>query len=810
MSAFYTLSDSVVCDIKLLSNKLWEVLNSSPSYSFIKEPLPVFYLLLARYANQDVRISEDKVGCYVTNLSFEFPSDRDDLLNNFPESCKKVIIREKTLFERFYEIITEGYSDSEKNEWIGVITHGYYKYLHRDLIEFFVSKYSEHSHIECLYPTKILNELWWRCAGDGNEECYSCNAPVYVPFSGLSSYFLNAVENNYSFMDHCYNEEPNENLSFIAKVRLNAWGYPSRLASHANPVDNMENDPLKQWDWATNWAMVSIPPFGLKVKQTDEDGETKEIDVADFLIQRFLMNDRIKSAYLVLPLSFCYSPSFESLRKMIIDNKYLHEVIEIPAKSFKTSTIASVIISLRKYGYDTVSFGHLDKRDDKGNLDLHETSIQTIVNTNYLIAPSLYNDEELNLKDGQTTMTLGQLVDIMDPTKESINGEVCFLKDSDFINSTDGLFVERILQYDLPSDNMKIYSGKCLVIKKRLNGVAICPIEGTFATGADSLVLSLKENVSISMSYLAYCMLNSEKINVISSYGAQLSKALVQLMLNVKLPIFLSANKQDALMKVLKDEFILRKEREFRMEMERYGIRAASSDLNHILGPTHLEIKRVLNQLDKDGKDHSEIESIRGNVAYMFRMIKYAGIDFNNYKPTLSEIGIYDFLNEHLKACKNRYITTFEVDYVNSLDHYSTFKIDVDMFKYLLDTILDNVYKHGFEQKEVPGAMVRISSLPTLIDEKPYLLISIANNGKSFAEDFTIEKFIGRGECCGNTKNTGLGGYHTYHIIKKHDGFLNLTGTSAWPVIYEILLPIEDSFEDNAKLSDYENRTNCI
>ena len=54
------------------------------------------------------------------------------------------------------------------------------------------------------------------------------------------------------------------------------------------------------------------------------------------------------------------------------------------------------------------------------------------------------------------------------------------------------------------------------------------------------------------------------------------------------------------------------------------------------------------------------------------------------------------------------------------------------------------------------------------------------------------------------------GGYHIYHIIKNHNGFLNITSTSAWPVIYEILIPIEDSFEDETKLLNYENRTNCI
>ena len=90
------------------------------------------------------------------------------------------------------------------------------------------------------------------------------------------------------------------------------------------------------------------------------------------------------------------------------------------------------------------------------------------------------------------------------------------------------------------------------------------------------------------------------------------------------------------------------------------------------------------------------------------------------------------------------------------------------------------------------------------------MLLAIANNGKPFPEGFTIEKFIGKGECCGNTKNTGLGGYHIYHIIKSHNGFLNITGTSAWPVIYEILIPMEDMFDDETKLLNYGNRANCI
>ena len=808
MSKFYTLSDSVISTIKTLQEQLWKLINSSPSYSFVREPLPVFYLLLARYSNQDVRITENDVKRYLGNLGFDYPTDRDDLLDNFPKSCEKILVREREIFESFFELITHGYYEGLEEEYTGVITHGLYKYIHKELVEFFISKYSELSHVECVYPENIMEELHWTCAGDGNEECYSMNSPVYIPFSGLSSYFLYAMEERYSFMDHCYNEEPNEDLAFMAKVRMNAWGYPSKIVSHSDPASFTESDPLKKWDWAKNWAMVSIPPFGLKVKQKDENGHVEEIDVVEFLINRFLEDENISTAYLVLPLSFCYSPTFEHLRKKIVENKYLRGVVEIPAKSFKTTSIATAMISLNKYGSDAIEFGDINKKNDKDFLDTIKVDNSAIVSNNYLIVPSLYMDKELVLKDGQIAMFLADIVEISEPIKPTSPEKVIVLDDTDFISSTDELFAERKLQSGSPQDNMKFYSGRCLVLKKRLNGIALCPIEGTFATNPGCLVLSMKGDVTMSLNYLAHSLFECEQIRAISSYGVQLNKTIAELMLNVKLPIYATPNMQEASMVTLKDQYIQRKEREFRTEMERYGIRAASSDLNHMLAPTYSRIKNILNRFEDD--DESLVESIRDNMDYMNRMIKYAGIDFNSYQPDLKELEINKFFQEHIDACRNLCTTSFQVNYTTSIDDDTTISIDDDMFKYLLDTILENVYRHGFEEREVTGAMVHISTTPRLIDDKSYLLLSIANNGKPLSEDFSIEKFIGRGECCGETKHTGLGGYHIYHIVKSHNGYMNITGTSAWPVIYEILIPITNSFEDENLLLTYDNRANCI
>jgi K+-sensing histidine kinase KdpD len=414
------------------------------------------------------------------------------------------------------------------------------------------------------------------------------------------------------------------------------------------------------------------------------------------------------------------------------------------------------------------------------------------------------------LNDGQKIFSLGELVDICEPKPTTTNEEVFLLDETDFIESTDGLFVEKVLRRGLPLENMNVYSGKCIVLNKRLNGIAVCPIEGTFGTNKNCLVLRLKEDKRFSLNYLAHSIITNEQIKATSFYGTQLDNNIAQIMLDIKLPVYATRNMQEALMVRLKDEYIQMKEREFKKEMERYGIRAASSDLNHLLGPTYSRIHSLLNQLRKDCEEQNKVDSIRDNIEYMDRMIKHAGLDFKNYDSTLEETGINQFFQEYIEACRNISTTSFELKYETDIDEDTTFCVDKDMFRYLLDTIMDNVYRHGFDKRVVEGAVVQVTTTPTLIDDKPYLVLSIANNGKPLAEDFSIEKFIGRGEKCGSSAHSGLGGYHIYHIIKNHKGYLNMTSSSKWSVIYEILIPIEDLFDDKTKLLNYENRTSAI
>ncbi|MBQ7819380.1 MAG: HAMP domain-containing histidine kinase [Bacteroidales bacterium] len=779
--------------VNILTSELWKIICSSPSYSFVKEPLPVFYILQARYCNQDIEITETEVNQYVSNFSFDWGSDRASLLESFPESCKKILIRERELFQNFFESITDGVE--------GIITHAIYKYIHKELVEFFIKKYSELSNIECLEPKNVMDLMF----EDGiiyEDECYGYGPSIYTPYSNISSLFLNLAEDHISFMSNCYCEEPNEDLAFMARVRLCAWGYNNEIVKHADPSIVTTKNGYLENEYNVNFVMASIPPFGLKIKK---DGTN--IDVVELLINRFI-DSKIKSAYLVFPLSFCYASEFKNLRKKIIDNKLLHGVIEISSKYFKNSPIATVFITLKKYGSETIEFGNMDRKTDRGFVDYIKINNETIVSNDYLIVPSVYSNN-ICAKEGQTITSLNEIVEICIPEDSLESQNVVIVNDNNFIDSPDDLFIKK--EYNTISlvEKTKIYSGKCILVKKSLKGISICPIEGLFTIDKDYLVLRIKEGSLSSLEYLSYIMIENYDLASILSYGPKLDENIIKLFLNAPISIYMDDIQQNIYVKKKYNEFVDKKRRELQAEMERCGIRAATSDLNHILAPTYRRIDSILNQCEEDNIDQS-VKSIRNNMQYLNRMIQNAGENFEKSNIAMMENKVNDFFQDYINSCRDYSIVTFDVKYETKVHDDTTINIDTDMFKYLLDTILDNAYRHGFEKRVLNGALVRLSLSPVNIDNRTYILLSVANNGKPFSNDFSIDKFIGRGEFCGNTGHTGLGGNHIYNIVKRHEGFLNITRTSAWPVIYEILIPTEISFDDETNMMNYENRAKCI
>jgi type I restriction enzyme M protein len=205
------------------------------------------------------------------------------------------------------------------------------------------------------------------------------------------------------------------------------------------------------------------------------------------------------------------------------------------------------------------------------------------------------------------------------------------------------------------------------------------------------------------------------------------------------------------------------------------------------------------------------LDSINDNFKYIQRMITTVGADFESGRLKLSNINVNEFVKSYIYSWRNFGSDIFELSYHSNVSDDTYIKVDADMFRVLFDTILRNAYKHGFYAQGNPDNKVEITTSFVRKEDREYILVEFANNGAPFPKGFDINQYIKRGAFAGDTGNTGLGGYHIYSIVKRHDGFLNLADSKAWPVIIEILVPVELYGEmDTEKFVEYGNSETCI
>ena len=88
-------------------------------------------------------------------------------------------------------------------------------------------------------------------------------------------------------------------------------------------------------------------------------------------------------------------------------------------------------------------------------------------------------------------------------------------------------------------------------------------------------------------------------------------------------------------------------------------------------------------------------------------------------------------------------------------------QINPTLFKTLIDNIITNANKHGFEKKEASNEVVI-----ELNEVDDFLVMEIKNNGKSFPKNFNKEKFIRKYSTSNPKKGSGLGGYDIHRIAK--------------------------------------------
>ena len=86
----------------------------------------------------------------------------------------------------------------------------------------------------------------------------------------------------------------------------------------------------------------------------------------------------------------------------------------------------------------------------------------------------------------------------------------------------------------------------------------------------------------------------------------------------------------------------------------------------------------------------------------------------------------------------------------------------------ILNTIIDNAKKHGFEEKSIDKPEIHIEASLN----GGYVLLKICNNGTPI--EITTEEYRTRGVFSGITGHTGIGGYQISKYAELQGGYVEI------------------------------------
>jgi signal transduction histidine kinase len=534
------------------------------------------------------------------------------------------------------------------------------------------------------------------------------------------------------------------------------------------------------------------------------------------------------------------------IRRKLVDSKKLEGIITLPASAFARSAEGYAIVIVDDNTRDFVHFvdgESLAFNASAGMLDydklLRAYFSQTdwsdvcngIVQNEYVsrncsagvsgkaieaygfnFQPSLYTYVLPEPEGLQVQVKLSDIIEVAPSQLACVSQGLTIsprdISDDDFSIFTSPHFVKNAI-----NANYREYVGPALIMVSERDNikVCICDSDSQFFLTPSQIAFRLKDDATTSLQYVALMFMDDALRHRIASLlsGAYLrSSVAIDAILNTTVNLDNLAKQEEkiTLLKAELDAF-------YESERQRLGVHTTSIDIAHML---KLPFSRIANAVaasigdcDKESDMYHTLVSIRDNFDYIQRFINSYGADLSSKKVSLTEMEINSFLSRYLSSWDS--FGTFKIELDSKVSDEASVVMNVDLMRVLMDTILDNAYRHGFNKIESPDNLGYITTSCVNMSDKEYICISIANNGKPFEKGFSLKDYVSRGKFSRSTGHTGIGGNHVYNIIKAHNGYLNITSNARWNVIVELLIPAEYYSEDDAKnFVMYGNSTNCI
>ncbi len=614
---------------------------------------------------------------------------------------------------------------------------------------------------------------------------------VYNPYASYGYY------GTADFIEQYYGQEEFKDCYHVA-----------RMLMYLNNIDDtgMENtDPLANWNDYGADCIVSTPRIGY-VRYSVTHRSSHDRDYVEQVISHYLSSNA-QYGFFIVPRAFCLKvhSAFE-LRKTICEKNMLEMVVSLPAGLFASSSIAMSLLVLnrnRQKGDDIILVDAdssyilgdnkeriLDTSDvlqliHEGNSD-HVARVKRtdLFEFDCTFECSHYMRQGIVLKDGQSLLTIGSVLEIDKGMRCMFTGDVItnVLQGPNYVTDI-SKFGDVNNQTTVSQPKFRFHGPH---IAFNLQGkIYIHRGDTDFYVGAalSRYVFKVDETI-INMEYLAMSLLSNHVLQRALTSGG-VPQININVLMKSQIPVD-SIVKQAQIVGRLKRVYLSE-------EKKRLNVREAGGDLSHMLGAPQDSINQLLSfLLDSENLSEEEknwVKAVEDNFNFMSRLIEIVGADFSALKGAHHEIQVASLLSDYARALKNlKYSNCFDVQIQIEMADLSV-RCDKDLLRIMLDAAILNAYRHGFSKRHENGNKLLLRSRGVMYNEKAYVCISIANNGKPLEKGFSKEDFATRGKKTGMMGNTGKGGYHIYAIAKMYEGYINVTLSKEWPFILDVLLP---------------------
>ena len=682
---------------------------------------------------------------------------------------------------------------------------------YHELMEMTFANLSRSSHISVastIYPLE-LSALYRHIILK-----YNCHS-VYNPFAGMASIgaALCGTEIRY-----CAQEISSETFKW-AQYRLDACNLHYKL---------MFGDSIRDWQNEHFDAVVAMQPWGMRLNERYRDLNLRTVRTFDdyFYYRAFEANNSANVIVGCSSVSFCESSRNRETREMLCQKRVIDTVIELP-EVLRSSIPPRIIIVTPNKEHDAIRFinakNALIKDSRKKVLDvdaitqlMDKTTDEVLyVDYNKIYEQNYMLPEAEDLQEGQSLVPLSHFAEfdagMIMRGEELPNCKVVI--DSDFSDNIFDIIHPASDDRERPHFHNVVYRllhGPHLVLSTRGS-------EGLYiymhSLDTDFMIKSgfpLKPKAGVSLEYLAYALLQNKHIHnfAIQRYGRNVMDDAPYL-LNSRL-IVDHPNRQTSIV-----NNAVEVERSVRLavltaDKERYNLLQAGSDLIHMLGTPLSKQTTIISRVNKYKDNPSSAQYIDAVTAlvdvssYIQRIIRAMEADYQKVACVKDKKSLTKLLNDYCRAWKNFGATNFELT-TDICEEDLLSELNETQIMVMIDTIMDNARRHGFAKTYSDQNLVNISLSSTSYNDKPYALLTIANNGAPMNEEFGVKGFISRGHFDGKSGRSGLGGYHIYSIVKKHGGFMTIRQDEQWNFILDILLPLsKECKSSNYSIYGYE------